>query len=301
MNISKNVFATVSLCLLGGFSALNAQNNQDPNQNAQQDAVNATWKPSLVKDGVIDAVPHVNRALEYNNIREIDAAWKRRVWRVIDVRQKQNQAFIYQGDEYTGGGAFIEILIDAVKKGKVSAYSMLDDRFSTPLNMESFEKTMGGTYDTIQVDDLETGELVTKIVKREFNVNTVTKYRIKEDWVFDRNMGRPVVRIVGIAPLKDEYNENTGDFLYSAPLFWLNYDELRKTLAGYEVYNPKNDLHRMSWSDYLDGRYFSSYVIKTSANNPTGANFESNTLRGLEDGERAMEAIRSMEDDMWQR
>lgn len=234
-----------------------------------------------------------------NNIREIDAAWKRRVWRQIDVRQKQNQAFLYAGDEYTGGGAFIEILIDAVRKGKVTAYSM-DDRFTTPLNMESFERTMGGTTDTIPVEDPNTGEITMKVVRREFNVNTVTKYRIKEDWVFDRNSGRMVIRIVGIAPLKDEVSETTGDFLYSAPLFWLNYDELRKVLANYEVYNPQNDLHRMSWADYLDGRYFSSYVIKTSANNPTGMDFAS-SLRGLEEGERAIEALREKEDDMWQR
>jgi gliding motility associated protien GldN len=254
----------------------------------------------LVKDGVIDVVPHVNRSLDFSSIREVDAAWKRRVWRQIDVRQKQNQAFTYAGDEYSGGGAFIEILLDAVKKGKVSAYNTFDDRFTEPLNMESFEQSLQGSVDSTPVIDPITGETTYVITKKEFNVNDVTKYRLKEDWIFDRNAGRMVVRIVGIAPLIDRRNETTGDYQYSTPMLWLNYPDLRKVLANYEVYNPQNDLHRMSWADFFDGRYFASYVIKTSANNASGADFEKN-LRGLEEGERAVQTLRDKEDDMWQR
>jgi gliding motility associated protien GldN len=300
MNIfRKYSFAAGILLCSGAAFAQGQPATADPaTQQPNENAVNASWQPSLVKDGVIDVVPHVNRSLDMADIREVDAAFKRRVWRQIDVRQKQNQPFTYVGDEYSGGGAFIEILIDAVKKGKASAYSNIDDRFTTPLNMEAFEKTMGGTTDTIEVENLETGEMVKKVVRKEFNVNTVTKYRLKEDWIFDRNAGRMVVRIIGIAPLVDQYSETTGEFLYSTPMFWLNFPDLRKVLANYEVYNPQNDLHRMSWSDYFDGRYFASYVIKTSANNPTGADFQKN-LRGLEEGNRAIESIREKEDDMW--
>ncbi len=303
MNILKKCSVAAAVLFCSGVSFAQGQPAMtDPaTQQNDENAVNKGWKPSLAKDGVIDGVPHVNRALEMSSIRENDAAWKRRVWRQIDVRQKQNQPFIYEGDEYSGGGAFVEILIDAVKKGKISAYSNIDDRFTTPLNMESFERTIGGTKDTVYVENPETGEQIIKIVDHEFDINSVTKYRIKEDWVFDRNAGRMVIRIVGIAPLIDAKSETTGDFLYSTPMFWLSYPELRsKVLANYEVYNPQNDLHRMSWADYFDGRYFSSYVIKTSANNPTGADFGKG-LRALEDGERAIEVMRGKEDDMWQK
>jgi gliding motility associated protien GldN len=303
MSIYKKISIALSVSLIVGGSVANAQNpNQDPSVNLNSvtdaNAVNTTWQPSVAKDGIIDAAPHINKSLEMPNIRENDAAFKRRVWRLIDVRQKQNQAFVYTGDEYTGGGAFIEILIDAVRKGKATAYSVLDDRFTTPLTMEAFESSMGGTKDTVDVENLETGEIIRKVIDRAFNVNTVTKYRIKEDWVFDRNVGRMVVRIVAIAPLKDVTNENTGEYMYSAPLFWLNYEQLRSVLVNYEVYNPQNDLHRMTWTDFFDSRRFASVVIKTSANNPTGTTFE-RSLRGLQDGENAIEGIREMEDNMW--
>ncbi|MFT4062154.1 MAG: gliding motility protein GldN [Edaphocola sp.] len=300
-SISKKYSVLFAGCVALGSNVAMAQKPGTADPSAQAvgyEAVNKTWQPSLTKDGVIDVVPHVNKALDLHRIREADAGFKRRIWRQIDVRQKQNQAFIYKGDEYSGGGAFIEILIDAIKKGKVAAYSNIDDRFTSPLNLESFEKSLGGGRDTTWVENPETGEQTMRILNREFNVNTVTKYRIKEDWVFDRNAGRMVVRIVGIAPLRDEYNESTGDFMFSTPMFWLNYEELRKVLVNYEVYNPQNDLNRLTWTDYLDGRYFSSYVIKSSASNPTGEDFVKG-LRGLEEGERALEAIRAKEDDMW--
>jgi gliding motility associated protien GldN len=262
--------------------------------------VSSKWAPSLVRDGVIDRVEHVNKASEWSPIREIDVAWYQRVWRKIDVRQKQNEAFIYQGDEYTGGGAFIEILIDAVKKGKVAAYNAIDDRFTTPLNLESFESAIGGGVDTLDIEDVETGEITKKITRREFDINTVTQYLIKEDWVFDRNLGRRVVRIVGIAPLKDVYNTTTQQFLYSTPMFWLYYPDARNVLATYEVYNPQNMIRRMSWSDYLDGGYFASTIIKYSKNNVDGRDYNNKGLEGLMQGERVMQDLINMESDMWE-
>lgn len=302
MNILNKLSVTVGAVLLSG-----AVFAQDPlmNDQAQQgdlntgEVVNEDWKPALVKDGVIDKVPHVNKALELYNIREVDAAWKRRVWQEIDIRQKQNSPFIYQGDEFTGGGAFIEILIDAVKKGKIAAFNGFDDRFSTPLDLEAFETSIGGTEDSsLSIDPITLEETWVK-TRTEFNVHSVTKYRVKEDWIFDRNAGRMVVRIIGIAPLKDILN-NDGSLRGVTPMFWLYYPDLRNILANYEVYNGHNDLHRMSWTDYLDGRYFASYPIKNSANNPSGTNY-TRDLRGLEQANRDMEVIMNKEMDMWQK
>lgn len=262
-------------------------------------AVNAKWKPSLVRDGVIDRVEHVNDATPWTTIREVDVAWYQRVWRKIDVRQRQNQAFIYAGDEYTGGGAFVEILIDAVKKGKVKAFHPIDDRFTTPLDMDNFNSSIGTTFDTVDVIDAETGEVTKKITKREFDITKVTQYLVKEDWVFDRNLGRRVVRIVGIAPLLDKYNSTTNEYQFSTPLFWIYYPEARNTLASYEVYNPENMIRRMSWADYLDGGYFASTIYKYSKDNVTGRDF-SKGLEGLEAGQRVMDDLVNSEIDMWE-
>jgi len=275
-----------------------AQNPDMTMQTEESAGVNSNWRPSLVKDGVIDYVPHVNEVLEWNEIREIDIAWKTRVWRQIDTRQKQNYPFNFEGDEFSGGGAFIEILMDGLKKGKMQAY--VDDRFTTTVTHDEIRDNILGSEDSTLVTNPITGEETWQYTQQELNVNDITQYQIKEDWIFDRNAGRLIVRIVGIAPLIDRYEEESGRYLYSTPMFWLYYPDIRSVLGNYEVYNPLNDVHRISWADYLEGRYFSSYVVKTSTNNPRGLKFGEG-LRGLQEGQNAMDAIISREMAMWER
>lgn len=303
MNILKTyrIAATTALVMFGGLAFAQETSIKDmQSQFNSYDAVDDEWKPSLVRDGAYDRVEHVTRILPWQSLRENDVMWKKRVWREIDIREKQNMAFRYPGDDYTGGGYFIEIILDAVKKGKIKAYSNVDDRFTNALTREQILEMMIGEPDTNEVIDPVTGEMKVIITRREFNPDIVTKYRIKEDWVFDRNLGRMVVRIIGIAPIKDIIDENTGLFRASQAVFWLYYPEVRPMLAQYEVYNPENDVARMTWNDYFEGRFFSSKIIKTS--NPfdmTYSNRRMSPLEALYEGKKAEEMLFNKEHDMW--
>lgn len=290
------VFAT-SLAFAQNTSVTDVQSQFNPN-----DGVNDRWKPSLVPDGAYDKVPHISKILDWQPLREADVMWKKRVWREIDTRQKQNMAFVYPGDDNTGGGYFIEIILDAVKKGKVKAYSNMDDRFATALSTDQILELLIGVPDTVRVIDPVTGEESMVITSREFNPTTVTKYRIKEDWIFDRNLGRMVVRILGMAPIKDVYDDNTGAYRGSQPVFWLYYPEMRPMLAQYEVFNPENDVARMTWDDYFEGRFFDSRIIKTS--NPFDISYKDRSkymtdLNALYEGQKASQMLFNKEHDMW--
>ncbi len=304
MNIlgSYKLIASATLIFLSGASF--AQGNpgimdQAQTQAPNDEAVTAGWQPSLVRDGVIDRTPHISQPLHWQPVREADVLWKKRVWREIDTRQKQNMAFRFPGDENTGGGMFIEILLDAIKKGKIKAYSTMDDRFTSALGKEQILEMTSGTVDTTQVFDPVTGDPQLVITRNDFNPDAVTKFRIKEDWIFDRNLGRMVVRIVGLAPLKDIYNED-GSYRASTPMFWIYYPEMRDLLAQYEVFNPENDVARMTWDEYFENRFFSSYIIKVS--NPFDNSFTGMGLQGtdaLYEGQRVSEQIFNKEHDMW--
>lgn len=307
MNIFNKITLSLGTVLIGGMAfgqnpMMNDQAQTSGADDNQVEAVNDLWKPTLVKDGIIDRVPHENKLLPIHKIREIDVAWQATVWRQIDIRQKQNMAFRYTGDENTGGGAFIEILNDAVKKGKVQAFANVDDRFTTPLSEKQFKNILGGDSSVTPIVDPITQEVTQQVVYNPFNVNSVTQYEVKEKWIFDRNRGRMVVQIVGIAPLQDQLDPTTGQFLGAMPLYWLYYPDLRKILVNYEVYNPRNDMHRMSWTDYLDGHYYSSYVIRTSLNNPTGEYIPDygKNPRALAEGQKQLNKIIAREMDMWE-
>jgi gliding motility associated protien GldN len=278
MSILKTykIAASTALLFMGGVAF--AQN--DPASNfSSYDGVTKDWKPSLVRDGVYDRVQHINTPLRPQEVRENDLMYKKRIWREIDIREKQNMAFRYPGDDYTGGGQFIEIILDAVSKGKIKAYSNMDDRFTTALTKEQIIDMLVGQPDTTWVTDPETQQEKMVIKRREFNPDVVTKYRLKEEWYIDRNIGRMQRQIIGIAPFKDIYNDD-GSFRASQAVFWLYYPEITSMLAQYEVFNPDNDVARMSWYEFFEGRYFASRIIKVS--NPFDYSFKEKGMGNLE-------------------
>jgi gliding motility associated protien GldN len=270
----------------------------DPNvKGGVANTVNDTWKPSLRSDGAIDKVEHNYAVTPWQRIREVDVLWKKRVWREIDTRQKQNFAFRYPGDDESGGGMYIEILMDAIKRGKITAFS--DDRFTAPLSYDDVINVLVGKPDTVYVE-MANGDTEMRIINKTFNPEDITKYRMKEDWIFDRNLGRMVVRIIGIAPYLDRKNED-GTPRLSLPLFWLHYNDLRTTNVRYEVYNPENDVNRITWDDFFEKRLFSSYVVKSTINNPLQDDIKTykSGVDRLYESEEIKNKLFNKEHDMW--
>ena len=67
------------------------------------------------------------RVLPYDHIREADIFWEKRIWRIVDVREKMNLPFAYPERP------FFTILMDAAESGEITVYSTEDDKFSIPL------------------------------------------------------------------------------------------------------------------------------------------------------------------------
>ena len=194
--------------------------------------------------------------LKYDNIREADVFWEKRIWRVLDVREKMNKPFVYPENP------FINIMLDAAKEEKITLYSTIDDKFTEALDPNE-ASTIGVSVDTIITFDPETFEEQMKVVRNELNWEDIKRFRVKEVWFFDEETSTMQVRILGIAPLREVYDDQ-GNFKYEQPMFWAYYPELRDVLAREAAFNPLNDATRMSWEDIFEMRYFSSYIYKES-------------------------------------
>ncbi|MEZ4919210.1 MAG: gliding motility protein GldN [Saprospiraceae bacterium] len=195
--------------------------------------------------------------LAYAPIREADIAWEKRMWRVIDVREKQNLPFIYPE------APLFQILANGIAQGKIPAYSTEDDKFTKRLSNVEVDAQLHKT-DSILVTDFETGEDILRIVKNDINWENVQRFRVKEIWFWDAATSSLRVRILGIAPLITDLDEN-GNFRFERPLFWVHYPSAREYLAGHKAYtHADNPAANITWEDLFEMRYFASHVIKES-------------------------------------
>lgn len=193
--------------------------------------------------------------LAYPPIREADILWEKRIWRVIDTREKMNKPFV------APQSSFFQIISNAVLSGDLTVYSTEDDKFSKRLTAEQVMNELF-SVDTIITIDPVTFEERVQIVRNEMNWEDIKRYRLKESWYFDKNTSSLKVRILGIAPLVQVLNED-GDFLYEKPIFWVHYPSARPLLARNKVVTwSGNYASTTSWEDWFEMRYFSAQPIK---------------------------------------
>jgi gliding motility associated protien GldN len=264
---------------------------------------NQTVLPSLRNDNAFDKSSLTARSpLPYEHLRWDDALYAEKVWREIDLREKMNQVFRYDGQDNNGSQLFINLLFKAIEKDGVTAFA--DDRFTTPLTQTDLARETAGGFDTVDkysVEDISKIE-ARVVTKREFDPRTVTRLRIKEEWVFDRESSRMFCRIIGISPVMDVKNEN-GTVRGTKPMFWIYYPDLRATLVKFEVYNPKNmGQSRMTWEELFESRMFSSYILKSTIDNAANKNIKQyikDPILALLEGDNIKEKMFNFEQDLW--
>ena len=195
------------------------------------------------------------RFLAYEPIREADILWSKRIWRVIDVREKMNIGFMYPNRP------FFKILLDGIQNGDIAIFDT--DEFKKKVTGEDLDKMLH-SVDTQSVWDAETYQEEVRIIKNDLDYTNIKTFRVKEIWYFDKESSRLNCRILGIAPIQEKKNAETGEVEYSLPMFWIYYPEARKYLTKEMVFNDRNDSAPGSWADLFDSRFFSSYIFKQS-------------------------------------
>lgn len=249
------------------------------------------------KSGIMERTP-----LPYEHLRWDDALYAEKVWRELDLREKLNQVFRYEAQDDNGSQIFVDMLLKAVNSGEITAFS--DDRFSTPLSLAEISQTTVGSYDTVERRDVNDPSIILErvVTKASFDPKSVVKIRIKEEWIFDREASRMFVRILGIAPLKTLFLPN-GQERGTTAMFWVYYPDLRPMLAKFEVYNPKNmGMGRMTWEELFESRMFSSYIVKSTLDNPGNKNirqYVKDPILALLEGDNLKDRIFNYEQDLW--
>jgi gliding motility associated protien GldN len=229
--------------------------------------------------------------LAYQMPNERDIFWQKRIWQVLDVREKMNLPFTWPKEP------FFDILTKAAAAGDITLYSPETDDFSHPLSLEELDGILFKT-DSLDIWDDPTHSHL-EVIRTAVYYEDIKRFRLQEIWYFDSRTSTLQVRILGIAPIKERYAEN-GDVIGDMPLFWMHYPGARPLLAQHPVFTEGNENERLTWEDWLEMRKFSSYIIKEG-------NVRDNRLQDLYTGvdllleaNKIKEEIFNFEQDLWQ-
>ncbi|HOT89651.1 MAG TPA: gliding motility protein GldN [Bacteroidales bacterium] len=257
------------------------------------------------QDGVYEKILTENRKpIPYAPLRESDAFWTKRIWRVIDMREKINHPFYYPIENLNGRRSLMQVLFDGIKEGTLTAFDPTSDEFLIPQTYDDVMKILNKTNSQqIEVPDPNNpGQtiLIDTVIAVDFNIAQVKKIRIKEDWFFDKQRSVMDVRILGICPVLELIEDDGVTLKGNQPLFWIYFPEARELFAKAEVYNRFNDAERRTLDDIFFKRMFSSYIYKEENVYDRKIDQYSKGMDALLESERIKNEIFIFEHDLWE-
>jgi gliding motility associated protien GldN len=254
------------------------------------------FQPGDYRDGIYDKENAVNRRfIPYTHLRQGDVTWEKRVWRELDMREKQNQQLYYPIQLVNGRISLFQLLSKYILSGEIMAFA--DDEFLQPMETSAIKDKLK-KCDSIKESnfDAEGNEIITS----RWNCDSTSifeeiyKYKLKEDWFFDKQKSVLEVRILGIGAY--QYVEAKDGYL---ELFWVYFPACRPYFAKHEVYNAKNDAERRTFEDIFWKRQFSSVAVKeTNVYDRRIAEY-SKGIDALLESDRIKNDIFRWEHDLW--
>ncbi|MBN2237309.1 MAG: gliding motility protein GldN [Bacteroidales bacterium] len=203
------------------------------------------------------------KPVPYPPLRQADVIYQKRVWQSIDFREKMNQPFYYPINPHVGWKSFMSTIMDAIKGGELTVYdARKDDQFTTPLTWNEIDTRLKGA--SMLVDSLDENQVFVKKVERypeEYEAGEVKSLKLKEIWYFDKQRSQMMVRILGMAPVREFVDAVTGQ-PKKETLFWIYFPDARPILVKSIVFNRKNGGAKLTYDDVFWKRLFDSYVYK---------------------------------------
>lgn len=290
MNIRILKFVFIFSFIVAGFTAFAQPANQ----------IQLVTEP---RDKAYDRA-HIDdlKPLTYPPLREADVYWEKRIWRVVDLREKVNQPLYFPETPQGRWISLMQVLWDAILGGEITAYEYTPstDNFEAliPLTANQIEQKLTDTVPRQVVDPDDPNGFITQMMAEPFEPNDVVRYLIKEDWIFDKQRSDMQVRILGICPVRINYDENGLQRGYDN-LFWLYFPEIRPLLARFEIFNRHNSAARLSFDEFFLTRQFSSFITKEDNVYNREILDYAVGIDALLESDRIKDELRNFEGELW--
>ena len=239
-------------------------------------------------------------------VRETDVYWGRLLWRIIDVREKENQYFYFpeSPEGVRGRKNLAYVLWDAIKAGEIELFE--DDELKIPLDCQKVidRATRSDTVQMEVYDDYGEADYTTVFVPHEFKSDDIYQYAIKEAVYLDRSRSGIQVRKLGLAPMEDRYKVIDGETEYmgTVTLFWVPMQsyQVRALFARKETYYRENLVQLPTWEYAFHSFLYSSFITRIDNVYNRSIHDYLTGEDALIESERIEEEIMNISWDMWE-
>lgn len=218
-----------------------------------------------------------------------DVIWARYVYRIIDMRYKQNyQLYFPTKPDDTDYRNLFKVITDAVVDG-LPIYPANPETIKPDFSTEPFAKhqiprdammVVDQTED--HTDDDEFYNIATSNAmlinydsiadELQFNpfsfedvVKNQIKYMIQEVVFFDKHTSRLHTKIMAIAPLHPikitSDSTNVMAALRESIMFWIPFDKLRPYMAMQYAIPNRNEVKRVTYDEFFQKHLYTSYIV----------------------------------------
>lgn len=266
------------------------------------------------------------------NHRWDDIAWSRIVYRVIDMRDKQNNQLyfpIVPTDKYKN---LLRLILDASLSDTkpLTAYEKVEGdikpNYDSPIPQDSLgnyfvscewdtaNSTIRKSY-LIEKDPLTNQKKISSYNYPDY-AGKQLKFLVQEIVFFNKHYSRMYTKIMAIAPMYI-YNESnvtrmnllgkskTGDaiwnFFQSSVLCWYPFDELRPYLAKQYVIPKGNETQRLTYDEFFTQKLYESYLAgDENVNNRLLLQTYNTPDQVRKEQKRIETEILNVEQDLWE-
>ena len=309
---------SIIACLVLGFTTVQAQHKVTSFFDEMGSARIQTEEFSQAHDTIV-MVDH----------RIDDVIWARYVYRIIDMRYKQNYQLYFptKSDDADYRNLF-KVITDAVVDGLpiyeknmetikpdfqqepisrdvIPTMFMADDPLAdysddpTPFDITSSD-AMLVHYDSIS------DELSFHFYPFEKLVKNQLKYLIQEVVFFDKHTSRMHTKIMGIAPMQSDKistrdDSNIMNSLRESIMFWIPFDALRPYLAMQYAIPNRNEVKRVTFDEFFQKHLFTSYIVgEGNMYNRWIPDYSGTVEQVKKEQERIATELLNFEQDLWE-